>query len=102
MSPSRVTVTGASGLIGRALVQALAQDGSQITVLSRDPERARALLGSAAGEEPEFRRWDPMAGPAPHLRFSSTAPRLLPPEKEAAPSTIRKGWRQERIHLPPY
>jgi uncharacterized protein (TIGR01777 family) len=45
MSPLRVTVTGATGLIGPRLVAALQRDGAEVTVLSRDPERARAKLG---------------------------------------------------------
>lgn len=47
----RVTVTGASGLIGRRLVAALRRRGDEVTVLSRDPSR---------GE-----RWDPRSEPAP-------------------------------------
>ena len=37
----RVTVTGASGLIGSALVAELREQGAEITVLSRDPSRAQ-------------------------------------------------------------
>jgi len=55
----KVTVTGATGLIGTKLVTALAARGDEVTVLSRDPDRARAALGV------EARRWDLMAGPAP-------------------------------------
>jgi uncharacterized protein len=55
----RVTVTGASGLIGSALVAELRERGAEITVLSRDPSRAREALGvEAVG-------WDPLAEPAP-------------------------------------
>ena len=43
----RVTVTGATGLIGRRLVAALLERGDEVTVLSRDPKRARAALGAA-------------------------------------------------------
>lgn len=55
----RVTLTGATGLIGTTLLAGLREDGAQITVLSRDPERARAKLGVAA------ERWDPLGEPAP-------------------------------------
>lgn len=41
----KVAVTGATGTIGKALVHALQQRGDAVTVLSRDPERARASLG---------------------------------------------------------
>jgi uncharacterized protein (TIGR01777 family) len=55
----RVTVTGASGLIGSALVAELRERGEQVTVLSRDPSRALESLGvEAVG-------WDPLAEPAP-------------------------------------
>ncbi len=56
----RVTVTGASGLIGSALVAELRERGAEVTVLSRDrASRAREALGvEAVG-------WDPLAEPAP-------------------------------------
>lgn len=50
----RVTVTGASGLIGSSLLQALRERGAEATALSRDP-RGR----------PGFDAWDPLAKPAP-------------------------------------
>jgi uncharacterized protein (TIGR01777 family) len=55
----RVTVTGATGLIGRRLVAALLQRGDAVTVLSRDPARAGAALGVPA------LAWDPLGGPPP-------------------------------------
>jgi uncharacterized protein len=55
----RVTVTGASGLIGSALVAELGEQGAEVTVLSRDPSRAQETLGV------EAMRWDPLAEPAP-------------------------------------
>jgi uncharacterized protein len=55
----RVTLTGATGLIGTRLVRALVERGDDVTVLSRDPARARERLGVEAV------RWDPLAGPAP-------------------------------------
>jgi len=55
----RVTLTGATGLIGRRLVDALRARGDEVTVLSRSPERAAERLGVAAAG------WDPVAGPAP-------------------------------------
>ncbi len=39
----RVVVTGGSGLIGRALVRSLAEDGHRAIVVSRSPERIRDL-----------------------------------------------------------
>jgi uncharacterized protein len=45
----RVTVTGATGLIGTTLVARLLAEGAEVTVLSRDPARAEAGLGAQAG-----------------------------------------------------
>jgi uncharacterized protein (TIGR01777 family) len=55
----RVTVTGATGLIGRRLVARLKDRGDEVTVLSRNPDRAGEALGVDAAA------WDPMAAPAP-------------------------------------
>ncbi len=57
----QVTVTGASGLIGRALVSALIARGDRVTVLSRDPGHARAKLPVEAMAE----RWEPLSESAP-------------------------------------
>jgi uncharacterized protein len=57
----RVTVTGATGLIGPRLVAALRARGDEVTVLSRNPERAREALAGV-----DAVRWaDPEASPAP-------------------------------------
>jgi uncharacterized protein (TIGR01777 family) len=58
---TRVTLTGASGLLGPRLVRALRERGDEVTVLSRNPERARETLGAGV----EAHRWDPSAGAAP-------------------------------------
>jgi uncharacterized protein (TIGR01777 family) len=55
----RVTLTGASGLIGTRLVRALRARGDEVTVLSRSPQKAAGVLGV------EAERWDPNADPAP-------------------------------------
>jgi len=57
----RVTVTGATGLIGRRLVQELIARGDEVTVLSRNPDRAREALGNRVHAV----AWDAEAGPAP-------------------------------------
>ena len=44
----RVTVTGATGTIGKALVRELRERGDEVTALSRDPERAASSLGVEA------------------------------------------------------
>jgi uncharacterized protein (TIGR01777 family) len=55
-----VTLTGATGLIGAAIVRALRARGDAVTVLSRDAERARASLGDV-----EAHAWQPLQEPAP-------------------------------------
>jgi uncharacterized protein (TIGR01777 family) len=57
----RVTVTGGTGRVGRGIVAALLERGDEVTVLSRDPDRARATLGAGVDAD----RWDPVAGLAP-------------------------------------
>lgn len=59
----RVTVTGATGLIGPRLVGALTRRGDEVTVLSRDPARARAALGGSGSVEAVA--WDPLREAAP-------------------------------------
>ncbi|HWX75336.1 MAG TPA: TIGR01777 family oxidoreductase [Solirubrobacteraceae bacterium] len=65
LAAARVTLTGATGLIGRELVDALGAGGTEVTVLSRDPERARARLGGGAGPALEVLGWSPEEEPAP-------------------------------------
>jgi len=62
VSARAVTITGATGLIGPQLIAALRahQGGCDVTVLTRDPERARDRLGDV-----EAIAWDPLSGPAP-------------------------------------
>jgi uncharacterized protein (TIGR01777 family) len=57
----RVAVTGATGTIGRALVDALLDRGDAVTVLSRDPAHAAEALPDTHAVE-----WrDPVSEPAP-------------------------------------
>ncbi|MEA2154826.1 MAG: uncharacterized protein QOE11_966 [Solirubrobacteraceae bacterium] len=55
----RVTVTGATGRIGSALVAALKARGDEVTALSRNPEKAGERLGV------EALAWDPQNEGAP-------------------------------------
>lgn len=55
----KVTVTGATGLIGTKLIEALRGRGDDVLVLSRSPEKATAALGVPA------LAWDLLAGPPP-------------------------------------
>lgn len=60
----RITITGATGLIGPQLVKALKNRGDEVTVLSRNPEKAKAALGV------EAIAWaDPAGEPAPAAAF---------------------------------
>ena len=55
----RVTITGATGRVGTSVAEALRARGDEVTVLSRNPGRAREALGvEAVG-------WDPKERPAP-------------------------------------
>ena len=54
----RVTVTGATRLIGTRVVPALQERGDELTVFSRRPEQAHRLFGVDAA-------WNPPAEPAP-------------------------------------
>jgi uncharacterized protein (TIGR01777 family) len=77
----RVTVTGATGLIGPRVVSALRARGDEVTVLSRDPERARERLErttatppsgerDAVGAELEAVGWEPSRERAPSAALS--------------------------------
>lgn len=55
----KVTITGATGLIGTRIVRELKARGDEVTALSRNPEGASEALGV------EALRWDPLAGPPP-------------------------------------
>jgi uncharacterized protein (TIGR01777 family) len=65
MDGMRVTVTGATGLIGPHVIGALQQRGAQVSVLTRDAERARKSLGEAGLAPVEAFNWDLLSEPAP-------------------------------------
>jgi uncharacterized protein (TIGR01777 family) len=60
VSARSVTITGATGLIGPRLVRELQGAGWEVTVLSRNPDGARAKLPGV-----EAFAWDLMSEPAP-------------------------------------
>jgi uncharacterized protein len=70
MAPPRVTVTGATGLIGTALVETLQRLGAEVTVLSRDAGRAREQIGRAGLAPVQAFDWDPLGEPAPAAALS--------------------------------
>ena len=92
----RVTVTGATGLIGTKIVAALRERGDEVTVLSRRPADARRMLGvEAVG-------WHPETEPAPadglagrdgvvHLAGEPIAQRWTPESKERIRSSRELG-----------
>lgn len=57
----RILITGATGFIGSALCRALDGGGHHLNVLTRDVERARDRIPTAA----HAFAWDPLAGPPP-------------------------------------
>jgi len=42
----RVIITGGSGLIGRELTASLVQEGHEVTILSRNPEKVSGIADS--------------------------------------------------------
>jgi uncharacterized protein (TIGR01777 family) len=55
-----VTITGATGLMGAGIGRALQARGDAVTVLTRDPDRARGALGDV-----EAHAWSLLEEPAP-------------------------------------
>jgi uncharacterized protein (TIGR01777 family) len=94
-----VTLTGATGLIGRRLVHALHERGDGVTVLTRDPDRAQAALGDVAAVA-----WHPLEEPAPaaalagrdavvHLAGENVAQRWTDDAKRAIRASRETGTR---------
>ncbi len=94
----KITVTGATGLIGSRLVRALKARGDEVTVLSRDPAKAREALGVDAVE------WSPLAAAAPaealsgrdavvHLAGENVAQRWSDDAKDAIRQSREVGTR---------
>lgn len=55
----KVLITGATGLIGRALCRSLSEQGHAVVALSRSPETTRGLAAA------ELHKWDPRFGQFP-------------------------------------
>ena len=95
----RITVTGATGLIGTRLVSALEERGDEVTVLSRRPEDARRRLGVEAigwRTEDEPAPVEALAGRdgVVHLAGESIAQRWTPQSKERIRSSRELGTAQ--------
>ena len=94
-----VTLTGATGLIGTGIVRALQARGDAVTVLSRDPDKARAALGDV-----DVHAWRPREEPAPaaalsgrdavvHLAGESVAQRWTDDARRAIHDSRERGTR---------
>jgi uncharacterized protein (TIGR01777 family) len=79
------TLTGATGLIGSRLTEALLERGDAVTVLSRDAQRARAALGDV-----EAHAWRPLSEPAPAAALSGSDAVI-----HLAGETIAQRWTAE-------
>jgi uncharacterized protein (TIGR01777 family) len=64
----RIVVSGATGVIGRALCRALSDRGERVVALSRDPARASQTLGADAAEVHPWR--SPVGEPPPREALS--------------------------------
>jgi hypothetical protein len=62
---TRVTVTGATGLIGPRVIGALQAGGAEVSVLSRDGGRAAKRLGESGLQPIQGFTWDLLGEPAP-------------------------------------
>ena len=107
MSELRATVTGATGLLGARVLEALRRRGAELSVLTRDPERARSRLG-----EVDAIAWQPEREPAPaaaldgrdclfHLagepvaqRWSAAARRAIRDSRVAGTRNLLAGMRE--------
>ena len=65
MAPARVLVTGATGLIGSALVPALTAAGASVVRLGRRPPPAPGSPGAPAAGASTWLAWDPERGSIP-------------------------------------
>ncbi|HXW58220.1 MAG TPA: TIGR01777 family oxidoreductase [Solirubrobacteraceae bacterium] len=102
MSALRVTVTGATGLVGGALLRVLRECDADVTVLSRDPQRARARLWRGAGmHRLAFARWDPSAEVAPPDALSARDAVVHlagEPIAQRWSERVRRAIRDSRVH----
>jgi uncharacterized protein (TIGR01777 family) len=93
----RVAVTGATGTIGLALVEALRERGDDVVALSRDAERARSQLGGGV----EVAAWEQPAGtPAPASALSGATAVLNlmgAPVEQRWSDSAKKAIRESRV-----
>jgi uncharacterized protein (TIGR01777 family) len=100
----RVTLTGATGLIGPRVIGVLQSAGAEVTVLSRDADKARERLAAAGLAPVQAFDWDLMSAPAPapaldgrdaviHLAGENIAQRWSEQAKQAIRETRVTGTR---------
>jgi uncharacterized protein (TIGR01777 family) len=109
----RVTLTGATGLIGPQLVESLRARGDDVTVLSRDPQHAQDRLRQSTHSSAQRNgtlgalqamAWDPIREQAPsdalagrdavvHLAGENVAQRWTPSAKQAIRASRVTGTR---------
>lgn len=82
----RILITGGTGFIGRALVMRLLRRGDALTVLSRDPPKAAALLGD------RVRIWESLGQWQADTAFDAVI-------NLAGEPIIDKAWTPERKRL---
>lgn len=64
----KIVVTGATGFVGKSLIDSLLKDGHEITILSRSIARAKKVMP----KEVSVVEWDAPYGEIPHGTFTET------------------------------
>lgn len=94
---ARIVITGATGTIGRALVQALRERGDQVVALSRNRNSAEEALGGGV----EVHLWpDPTGSPPPSealARASAVVNLLGEPIAQRWSSPAKQAIRRSRV-----
>jgi uncharacterized protein len=85
-------VTGATGLLGRAICSRLAADGVPFRVLSRNPSRARSTVKGALS----YHKWEPIEKGAPWVSVVEGAQAVV---HLASPLITRSRWAPEYKQL---
>lgn len=88
----RVIITGGTGLIGRALAKSFAQEGAEVILLSRSPEKSKNLPQNVRAE-----KWDGRSAAGwGHLADGAAAIINLAGAGIAGDGTIPSRWTKQR------